>query len=161
MNPSKTPSRFTISETSLETRRRNILLGVVFSSILATVVGAGHMLYPETYNELFFWSVIVVVALGNLINYVRHRRYLRLIKGHRIEIEGDEVSFFTGADKSVLDTGDIAAITFYRKKGQVEHIQLKLRNNRGIRLEGYADLEQLGGAIADRIPAGQVVGRTP
>jgi len=36
-----------------------------------------------------------------------------------------------------------------------------LRNGRGIRLEGYADLEQLGSAIADRIPKELVVGRKP
>ena len=42
---------------------------------------------------------------------------------------------------------------------QLEHIQLKLVNKRGIRLEGYADLEQLGCAIADQIPKEQVVGR--
>ena len=44
---------------------------------------------------------------------------------------------------------------------QCGNYQLKLRNNRGIRLEGYADLEQLGGAIADRIPEEQVVGWKP
>jgi len=110
---------------------------------------------------MFFWSVIVVVVVGNLVNYYRYRRYLRLVEDHRIEIDGDEVSFFTGTEKSVLDTKEIAALTFYRRKGQVEHIQLKLMNNRGIRLEGYADLEQLGGAIADRIPKEKVVGREP
>ena len=52
----------------------------------------------------------------------------------------------------------IVTLTFYRRKGRLEHIQLKLRNNRGIRLEGYTDLEQLGRAIADRIPKELVVG---
>jgi len=52
----------------------------------------------------------------------------------------------------VLDTKEIVALTLYRRKGQVEHIQLKLRNGRVIRLEGYSDLEQLGGDIADLIP---------
>jgi hypothetical protein len=32
-------------------------------------------------------------------------------------------------------------------------------NNRGIRLEGYANLEQMGDVIADRIPKEQVIGR--
>jgi hypothetical protein len=131
----------------------------LFSLVLAALVTAGHFRYPETYSDMFFWSVIIVVVVGNLVNYYRHRRYLRLVKDHRIEIDGDEVSFFTGTEKSVLDTNEIVALTFYRRKGQVEHIQLKLRNNRGIRLEGYGDLEQLGGAIADRIPGERVVGR--
>ena len=136
-------------------------MGALFSLVLIVAVTAGHFQYPETYNEMYFWSVIIVVVVVNLANYYRYRRYLRLVKDHRIEIGGDEVSFFTGTDKSVLATQDIVALTFYRRKGQVEHIQLKLRNNRGIRLEGYANLEQLGGAIADRIPKEQVIGWKP
>ena len=150
---------YSISETSLQTRKKNIFLSVLFSLVLAAVVTAGHLKDPETYNDMFFWSVIIVVFVGNLVNYYRHRRYLRLVEDHRIEIVGDEVFFFTGTDKSILSIREIVALTFYRRKGQVEHIQLKLRNNRGIRLEGYADLEQLGGAIADRIPKELVVGR--
>jgi hypothetical protein len=161
MKPPKYSMRYSISETSLQTRKRNIILGAMFSLVLAAVTTAGYFQYPETYNDMFFWSVIIVVVVGNLANYYRYRRYLRLVKDHRIEIDGDEVYFFTGTDKSVLDTQDIVALTFYRRKGQVEHIQLKLRNNRGIRLEGYADLEQLGGAIADRIPKEQVIGWKP
>jgi hypothetical protein len=74
------------------------------------------------------------MIVANLANYYRYRRYLRLVKDHRIEIDGDEVTFFTQTDKSVLDAQDIVKLTFYRRKGHVEHIQLKLKNNRGIRL---------------------------
>ena len=161
IKPPKYSMHYSISETSLQTRKRNIFLGALFALVLAAVITAGHFQYPETYNDMFFWSVIIVVVVGNLVNYYRYRRYLRLVEDHRIEIDDDEVSFFTGIDKSVLDTKEIVALTFYRRKGQVEHIQLKLRNGRGIRLEGYADLEQLGGAIADRIPKELVVGRKP
>ncbi|MGB5442393.1 MAG: hypothetical protein WBN57_07175 [Gammaproteobacteria bacterium] len=159
MKPPKYSMLYSISETSLQTRKKNIFLGALFSLVLAAVITAGHYQNPETYNDLFFWSVIIVVVVGNLVNYYRYRRYLRLVENHRIEIDGDEVSFFTGTEKTVLDTKEIVALTFYRRKGQVEHIQLKLMNNRGIRLEGYTDLEQLGGSIADRMPEEQVVGR--
>ncbi|MEN8206933.1 MAG: hypothetical protein ABFS24_13105 [Pseudomonadota bacterium] len=152
---------YSISETSLQTRKNNIFLGALLSLVLVVVITAGHFQYPETYNDMVFWSVIVMVAVGNLVNYYRYRRYLCLVKDHRIEIDGDEVSFFTGTEKSVLDTKEIVALTFYCKKGQVEHIQLKLRNNRGVRLEGYTDLEQLGDSIADQIPKELVVGREP
>ena len=152
---------YSISKTSLQARKRNIFLSVLFSLILVAVVTAGHLQDPETYNDMFFWSVIIVVIIGNLVNYYRHRRYLRLVEDHRIEIVGNEVSFFTGPDKTTLNIKDIATLTFYRRKGQVEHIQLKLRNNRGIRLEGYNDLQRLGVAIADRIPREQVFGREP
>jgi hypothetical protein len=150
---------YTISETSLQTRKNNVILGALFSLGLAVVVTAGQIQYPETYNDVFFWSVLIVVAIGNLVNYYHYRRYLRRVENHRIEIASDKISFITGSEKSVLDSKDIVALTFYRRKGQIAHIQLKLRNNRGIRLEGYTDLEQLGGAIADMIPGEQVIGR--
>jgi len=152
---------YSISETSLQTRKKNILLGALLSLVLIGVITAGHIQYPETYNDMLFWSVITVMVVANLVNYYRYLRYMRLVKDHRIEIDGNEVAFITGSDKTVLDTKEIVALTFYRRKGQVQHIQLKLVNKRGIRLEGYTDLEQLGGAIADRIPKQQVVGREP
>jgi len=159
MKPPKYSMFYSISEASLQTRKKNIIFSALFSLVLAAVITAGHFQYPETYNAMVFWSVIIMVVVGNLVNYYRYRRYLRLVEDHRIEIEGDEVSFFTGTEKSVLDIKEIVALTFYRRKGQVDHIQLKLRNNRGIRLEGYADLERLGCAIADRINKELVVGR--
>ena len=153
--------RYFISKTSLHARKKNNLLGALFALVLAAVITAGHFQYPETYNDFVFWSVIIVVVVGSLVNYYRYRRYLRLAADHRIEIDGDDISFFTGNEKTVLNTKEIVALTFYRRKGQVEHIQVKLKNNRGIRLEGYADLEQLGDAIADRLPKERVVDRKP
>ena len=161
MKPPKYSKLYSISDTSLHTRKKTIFSSALLSLALATIITVGHFQDPETYNDTFFWSVIITVVVGNIFNYYRYRRYLRLVKDHRIEIDGDEVSFITGTEKSVLDTKEIVALTFYRRKGQVGHIQLKLRNNRGIRLEGYADLEQLGDAIADRIPTERVVGREP
>jgi hypothetical protein len=161
MKPPKYSVFYSISGTSLQIRKKNIFLSALLSLALIAVITAGHFQYPETYNDMVLWSVIIVVVVGNLVNYYRYRRYLRLVEDHRIAIDGDEVSFFTGTEKSVLDTKEIIALTFYRRKGQVGHIQLKLRNNRGIRLEGYTDLEQLGGAIADRIPKELVAGRGP
>lgn len=153
--------KFTISQASLQIRKKNIIWSALLSLALIAIVSAGNMLYPQTYNDMLLWSVITLVVIGNLINYYRHRRYLRLIRNHRIEIEGDKVLFYTGDQKSVLDVKEIAMLTFYRKKGNVAHIQLKLRNNRGIRLEGYEELEQLGRAIADLIPKHQVDGLEP
>jgi hypothetical protein len=152
---------YTISEASLQIRRKNILLSALFSLALIAIVSTAHMLYPKTYNDMLLWSVITLVIIGNLINYYRHRRYLRLIKDHRVEIDGDKILFHTGSEKSVLNAKDVAMLTFYRKKGKVDHIQLKLRNNRGVRLEGYGELEQMGRAIAQRIPKQQVNGMEP
>ena len=161
MQPPEYPMSYSISKASLQSRKKNIILGALLSLVLSAVVMVGHVQDPETYNDVFFWSVMIVVVVGNLVKYYRYRRSLRLVEDHRVEIIGDEVSFVTGTDKSILNIKDIAALTFYRRKRQVEHIQLKLRNNRGIRLEGYTDMEQLGNAIADRIPQEQVFGREP
>lgn len=152
---------YTISEASLQIRKKNILMSALFSLALIAIVSTAHMLYPKTYNDMLLWSVITLVIIGNLINYYRHRRYLRLIRDHRVEIDGDEIQFHTGSEKSVLNAKDIAMLTFYRKKGKIDHIQLKLRNNRGVRLEGYGELEQMGRAIAQRIPQQQVDGMEP
>ncbi len=152
---------YSISETSLQTRKKNIFLSALLSLILVAVVTAGHSLNPETYNDLLFWSVIFATLIGNLVNYYRYRRYLRLAENHRIEINGNAVAFFTGTEKSVLNTEEIVALTFFHKKGKVEHLQLKLKNNRGIRLEGYTDLEQLGAVIANQIPKQRVFGKVP
>lgn len=153
--------KFTISQASLQMRKKNIMWSALLSLALIAITSAGHMLHPQTYNDMLLWSVVTVVILGNLINYYRHRRYLRLIRNHRIEIAGDKVMFYTGDQESVLNVKEIAMLTFYRRKGNVDHIQLKLRNNRGIRLEGYGELEQLGRAIADLIPRHQVNGLEP
>ena len=101
---------YSISETSLQTRKKNIILGALFSLVLAAVITAGHLQDTETYNDMVFWSVIIVVVVGNLVNYYRYRRYLRLVEDHRIEIRDEKVLFFTGTDKSVLDTKEIALV---------------------------------------------------
>ncbi|RDH82160.1 MAG: hypothetical protein DIZ78_17245 [endosymbiont of Escarpia spicata] len=152
---------YTVSETSLQIRKKNILLGAFFSLLLVAAIVTGHMQYPKTYDDVLLWSVAAFVVLGNLINYYRYNRYLRLIRDHRIEIDGDNVLFWTNGERSVLDVKEITMLTFYRRKGELQHIQLKLKSNRGIRLEGYGELEQLGRTIADRIPKEQVIGREP
>ncbi|MBL3528683.1 MAG: hypothetical protein JMN27_17450 [gamma proteobacterium endosymbiont of Lamellibrachia anaximandri] len=152
---------YTVSETSLQIRKKNILLGAFFSLLLVAAIVTGHMQYPKTYDGVLLWSVAAFVVLGNLINYYRYNRYLRLVRDHRIETDGDKVLFWTNGERSVLDVKDITMLTFYRRKGALQHIQLKLKSNRGIRLEGYGELEQLGRTIADRIPKEQVIGREP
>jgi hypothetical protein len=51
-----------------------------------------------------------------------------------------------------LDMKKIAGMFYYRKKGELQHIQIKLTTQRGIRLEGYENLEELGRLIAEQIP---------
>jgi hypothetical protein len=153
------PQTFTISPDSVAKRKRGILLGGVFSLLLAAAVVAGNARYPQTYNDVLLWSVLGFVLIANLVNYYRHRRYLRLIRDHRVDVYPGRIEFWTHGEKSVLDVSDIAGLFLHRSRGVLRHSQLRLRNNRGIRLEGYGDAEGLARAIAGQLPQGHVVDR--
>jgi hypothetical protein len=157
---SEPSSTFDIGPESIEKRRKNILLGGVFSLLLAILVVFGHARYPQTYNDVLLWSVLGFVVLGNLVNYYRHRRYLRLIRDHHVDIFPGRIEFWTGDQKSVLDIGDIAGVFLYRKKGVLGHIQIRLKSDRGIRLEDYRELERMAQSIAEQLPKEHVVDRT-
>lgn len=154
-------STFTISAESLVQRKRNLLWGVGLSLLLVFLIGFGHLRRPETYNEVLLWSVVGFVLLANLVNYLRHRRYLRLIRDHRIEVYPGRVEFWSGGGKTVLNMSDIVALTRYRKAGALGHIQLRLTSGRGIRLEGYDDLDGLAGRLSEQISPAHRVERTP
>ncbi len=143
---------FIIGETEVRKRKRNILLGGVFSLLLAGMIAVQNHRNPEQYNDLLLWSVVGFVIIANVVNYYRHRRYLRQIRDHRVEVQPGKVKFWTGGDSSSLDVNDIAAMSFFRRKGMLQHIQIRLKSNRGIRLEGYNDLEELGRLISEQIP---------
>ncbi len=154
-----TPQTFTISPESITKRNKNVLLGGFFSLLLAAVVMAGHISDPQTYNSVLLWSVLGFAVIANLVNYYQHWRYVRRIQDHRIEVYPGRVEFWTGGEKSVLDIGDIAGLFLYRSRGVLRHIQVRLTNNRGIRLEGYADAEGLARAIAGQLPKEHLVDR--
>jgi len=156
---SESSSTFSISSQAIERRKKNILLGGVFSLLLAILVVFGHARYPQTYNDVLLWSVLGFVVLGNLVNYYRHRRYLRLIRDHHVDILPGRIEFWTRGQKSELDIGEIAGLFLYRRKGVLAHIQVRLKNNRGIRLEDYGDLERMAQWIAEQLPKEHVVDR--
>ena len=150
-------TRFTISDESIRKRNRNVLLGGLFSLLLAGVVTYGHYESPDRYNQTLLWSVLGFVLIGNLVNFYRHLRYLRLSRDHRIEVYPGSAQFWTAGDKTELDLKDVAGLFFYRRRGELQHIQVRLKNNRGIRLEGYADLEHLAAELGKQLPEGHVV----
>ena len=151
--------RFTISPESLRERSRNIAYGLVLSIGLASLVYWGHIQFPKSFNNTLLVSVVLFVVAANLINYVRHRRYLRLVKDHWIEIQPERVRFHAAGTITELDLEDVAALNFYRRRGARRHVQIKLKDNRGIRLEGYGDMEVLVKALKARIPAAHVTDR--
>lgn len=151
MSPSE--QIFTISAQGLTQRSRNVLYGGVLSLLLALLIGWGHMEQPQTYNEVLLWSVIGFVVLANGIGYLRHRRYLKLARDHRLEVYPGGIRFHTRNQTSDLTLGDIAAVTVYRKQQAIGHIQIKRTDNRGVRLEGYENMDDLTAALKEQVPA--------
>jgi hypothetical protein len=148
--------RFTISPASLRERSHNIAYGLAFSLGLVLLIYWGHVQFPQSFNMILLISVILFVVFSNLINYVRHRRYLRLARDHWIEILPDRIRFQATGNTSELELNDVAALNIYRRKGTPRLIQIKRKDNRGIRLEGYGDMEALAKALKARIPAAHV-----
>ncbi len=147
---------FTISEQEIRKRKKNTALGALFSLAMAGMIAAQNYQYPEKYNDVLLWSVVGFLLLANLINYYRHLRYLRMIRDHEVEVLPRKVRFWTGGEMTELDVKKIAGMFYYRKRGELQHIQIKLTTHRGIRLEGYENLEELGRQIAEQIPPGHV-----
>jgi hypothetical protein len=50
-------------------------------------------------------------------------------------------------------------VFLYRWRGRLRHIQVRLKNNRGIRLEGYSGLEEMAAGLMEQLPEGKVVDR--
>lgn len=150
---------FTISDQHIAKKRVNLRWGGGLSILLVAVILLGRYRYPESYTDALLWSVVAFVIGANLINWLRHRRYLRLTRDHSVEVASGKLNFRTGNDLSTLDLNDIALINLFRRKGDLRHIQIKLQNNRGIRLEGYRDLERVAELLAEQVPEAHVVER--
>ena len=114
--------------------------------------------YPEKYNDVLYWSIMGFIILANLVGYYRYRRYLNMVKEHWIEVHPKQLQFHSKGEVSELNITDIAALHFYRHKGTLQHIQIKLKNNRGIRLEGYDDINALGDLLSDQVPKAHISG---
>ncbi len=151
MNPSA--ETFTISTESLRDRRRNVLRGALLSLLLAILMVWANRRYPQTYNDVLLWSIVGFVFVANLVNAFRHIRYVRRVQDHRIEVYPGSIAFLTGGDRSELSFQDIAAVRVYRARGTIGHIQIQRTDHRGIRLEGYRDMERMAAVIKGRVPA--------
>ncbi len=149
--------KFTISEQDVRSRKRNVLWGLAFSLGLAGIVSLAHAHDPGTYNKVLLLSVIGFVVLANAIAYFRHLRYLRLIKDHWLEIQPGIVRFWTKGQASELQIADVAALRFFKRRGTLAHIQIQLRNGRGIRLEGYRDMQELKRLLTEQVPAAHIM----
>lgn len=153
MTEVSTTATFKVSEQSLRQRTKNVLYGAGFSLLLVLLVGWGHLEQPQTYNDVLLWSVVGFIALANAIGYVRHRRYLSRARQHCLEVAPGYIRFRTGDEVSELALDDIAAVTSHRRGGGISHIQIHRTDNRGIRLEGYENIDELALALKALVPA--------
>ena len=148
--------QFKIIQSEFAKRNRNLAWGAIFSLLLAAVTVVANKLYPATFNDLFRGSVLVFVVLANLINFIRHLRYLKQARKHRLEVADGKLRFITGDEMGELEAERIAGLSVYRRKGEIDHLQIRLKNNRGIRLEGYAAMDELKTALAELLPSAHV-----
>ncbi len=144
--------RFQLSNDGLEQRKKRILVGLVFSIALVGIITYQHLQYPEDYNDVLLWSVVGFVVLANLINYYRHRKHQMLAKSHTLELLDGLLRFTTEDVTSALLLRDVAAIKVFQRQKQLGHVQLKLNNGRGIRLEGYDNMEALAESLRKQLP---------
>jgi hypothetical protein len=150
--------RWTIGSGERSLRQRNILWGLLLSLLLAGIIAYQNQHDPQQYNDVLLWSVVGFVVLANLINYLRYRRWLARSANHFLELTDERLSFSTAGEVSSLELSGITALRIFRRSGVARHIQLLLPNNRGIRLEGYDDLEGLWRALVERLPAEKIMG---
>jgi uncharacterized integral membrane protein len=155
--PSQQPASFIIGSREVTKRNRNLLWGLVLSLLLAILISIENYRNPVTYNYTLLWSMIAFLVLANVVNYIRYLRYRRLIRKHKVEINNETITFYTADQKSELDLSNISIMQIYRNANELRHIQLRLRNNRGIRLEGYDQLETMASLIADQLRPEQVI----
>jgi len=148
--------KFKISTEEIQKRSKNIKMGGFFAALLVIFIFYNNSQYPEKYNDVLFWSIMGFIILVNMIGYYRYRRYLRMTKEHWLEISPDQLQFHTQGEVSELNINDVAALNLYRKKGKLQHIQIKLKTNRGIRLEGYDKLDELADLLSEQIPKAHI-----
>lgn len=149
--------RFKIGAAELEKRSKYIKYGAFFTLILVVFIYYHNSHYPEQYNDVLLWSLMFFAILTNLVGYYRYRRYCNLAKEHWVEVHEKQLNFYSKGEESQLNIDDIAALKAYRKKGDIQHIQIKLKNNRGIRLEGYEDIDALMGMLSERVPKAHIM----
>ena len=150
--------RFKIGKAEIQKRSKNIKIGGFFAGLMVIFIAYNNNEYPEKYNDVLYWSIMGFIILANLVGYYRYRRYLHMVKEHWIEVHPKQLQFHTKGEVSELNINDIAALHFYRRKGTLQHIQIKLKNNRGIRLEGYEDINALGDLLSEQIPIAHISG---
>jgi len=144
--------RFVVGKEEKRRRWINVGWGLVFSTAMVVTVALEHQQDPVRYSSFLLWSVASILGAANLGSLVFLLRYLRLIDGHCLEVVPGKLRFLTAGKWSELDFEQVSALRLFRRRAKLRHIQLVLKNNRGIRLEGYQDLDRLAQCLQDALP---------
>lgn len=144
--------RFVVGKEEKRRRWINVGWGLLFSSAMIVTVAFEHQQDPERYSSFLLWSVVSILGAANLGSLVFLLRYLRLIDDHCLELVPGKLRFLTAGKWSELAFEQVTALRLFRRRGKLRHIQLILRNNRGIRLEGYQDLARLAECLQKELP---------
>ena len=144
--------RFVVGKDEKRRRWINAGLGLLFSAAMVVAVTVGQQQDPERYSSFLWWSVVSLLGAANLSNLVFLIRYLRLIDDHCIELVPGKLRFLSAGKWSELDLDQVTALRLFKRWGKLRHIQLLLKNNRGIRLEGYENLGGLADSLQGALP---------
>lgn len=144
--------RFVVGKDEKRRRWINAGLGLLFSAAMVVAVTVGQQQDPERYSSFLWWSVVSLLGAANLSNLVFLIRYLRLVDDHCIELVPGKLRFLSAGKWSELDLDQVTALRLFKRWGKLRHIQLVLKNNRGIRLEGYENLGGLADSLQGALP---------
>jgi hypothetical protein len=144
--------RFVVGKEEKRRRWLNVGWGLLFSGAMVIAITVGHEQDPERYSSFLWWSVVWIFGAANLGNLLFLLRYLRTVDDHCIELAPGKLRFLSAGNWSELEFEQVSALRLFRSRGKLRHIQLLLKNRRGIRLEGYQDLDRLAQCLQDALP---------
>lgn len=149
---------FKIETKEIKRREKNIALGVLFSVSFLVVVSWESSIVGARYNDILLLSIVFFFVFANVINIMRHFQWKNLIRTHRVEVADQEVFFWKGEEKTVLQPQQIASILIKRRReGGVAHITVKLVVGNKIRLEGYEEMEAFAEKLTSLVKPEQMV----
>ncbi len=143
---------FRISVAEIAKRRKNILLGLLFSIGLAVTLAMANATNQEKYNDMLLGSVVFFLVFANIINATRHLQWQKQIKTHRIEVGNTGLMFIKGDEQNELLGEKIANLKTKEKNGLVTTIFVELATGNKIRLEGYDGMTELAALIQNMMP---------
>lgn len=148
---------FKIGQTEIHKRRKNMLLGVLFSLGLSVTMVQGNAQDSLRYNDFLIGSIVLFFIFANVINLIRHFKWKGVIKNHQVEVLEDQMVFYKADEKTVLKIDQIQKVFLKRQKGLVTRMILELPIGNKIRLEGYEEMDAFAQVIVGKVDQERIV----